>query len=122
MASRDDPYAVIARLGQRLESTLAPEAVLPTIVETVAQALKLPYVGIVVTSDQLSVTSAEWRRDPTLITDDCPLITLPLTYQGETIGELRLAPRAPGETFSSADRRLLHDLAHQAGMPPMPCV
>lgn len=43
---RDDPYAVLSRLGQRLEAVLAPEAVLPTIVETVAQALKLPYVAI----------------------------------------------------------------------------
>ena len=43
---RDDPYAVVSRLGQRLEGTLSPEALLPTIVETVAQALKLPYVAI----------------------------------------------------------------------------
>jgi signal transduction histidine kinase len=37
-------------------------------------------------------------------------------YQNEQIGELRLAPRAPGETFSSADRALLNDLARQAGI------
>src|SRR5260370_1604025 len=43
---RDDPYAVLSRLGKRLEITLAPEAVLPTIVETVAQALKVPYAAI----------------------------------------------------------------------------
>ncbi|HEV2122162.1 MAG TPA: hypothetical protein VGW38_05220, partial [Chloroflexota bacterium] len=36
---RDDPYAVISRLGERLEATLAPEAALSTIVETVADAL-----------------------------------------------------------------------------------
>src|SRR5258708_15880031 len=39
---RDEPYRVISRLGQRLEATLAPDAVLSIIVETVAQALKLP--------------------------------------------------------------------------------
>ena len=39
---RDDPYAALSRLGQRLEATLAPEAMLPTIVETVAQSLRLP--------------------------------------------------------------------------------
>lgn len=110
---RDDPYAVIARLGQRLESTLEAEAVLPTIVETVAQALKLPYVALIVTSHQSAVTSAEWRRDLVLSPDHESLVTIPLTYQGETIGELRLAPRAPGETFSPADQRLLQDLAHQ---------
>ncbi len=43
---RDEPYAVVSRLGRRLEATLAPEAVLPTIVETVKEALKLPYTAI----------------------------------------------------------------------------
>jgi signal transduction histidine kinase len=39
---------------------------------------------------------------------------LPLVYQREEIGRLVLSPRAPGEEFSSADRRLLEDLARQA--------
>ena len=43
---RDDPVTVLSRLGQRLEGTLAPDAVLPSLVETVAQTLKLPYVAI----------------------------------------------------------------------------
>jgi hypothetical protein len=41
-SERDDPYAVLSRLGQRLESTLAPDAVLPAVVRTVREALKLP--------------------------------------------------------------------------------
>src|SRR5262249_31933539 len=56
---RDDPYAVISRLGQRLEATLAPEAVLPAIVETVAQALRLPYVAIGLGRDDELVIAAE---------------------------------------------------------------
>ena len=51
---RDDPYAVLTRLGSRLEGTLVPEKVLPTIVETVAQALKLPYVAIALLPEQES--------------------------------------------------------------------
>jgi two-component system, NarL family, sensor kinase len=47
---RDEPYAVLSRLGRRLETTLAPHAVLPTIVETVQDALKLPYVAIALAS------------------------------------------------------------------------
>jgi hypothetical protein len=43
---RDDPYAVLSRLGQRLEAALAPDAALNTVVQTVAQALKLPYAEI----------------------------------------------------------------------------
>jgi hypothetical protein len=43
---RDDPYAVLSRLGRRLEATLVPEATLEAIVETVAEALKSPYSGV----------------------------------------------------------------------------
>jgi hypothetical protein len=43
---RDDPYAVLSRLGSRLESTLAPDAVLPAVARTLREALKLPYAEI----------------------------------------------------------------------------
>lgn len=56
---RDDPHAVLSRLGQRLEATLAPDAVLPTIVETIAQALKLPHASIwIVEQDTLHLAAA----------------------------------------------------------------
>jgi len=44
------------------------------------------------------------------------LVSLSLTYQGETVGKLLLAPRGPDESFSPADRRLLSVLAQQAGV------
>ena len=106
---RDDPYAVISRLGRRLEATLAPEAVLPTLVETIAQALKLPYAAILLKEDKefrrIAAAYGSPRGEPE---------TLPLTYQREEIGRLVLSPRAPGESFSAADRSLLEDLARQA--------
>jgi signal transduction histidine kinase len=108
---RDTPGKVISRLGQRLETTLAPDAVLPTIVETVAQALKLPYTAITLKQGGEFVIAASYGRGP-----EENLVLLPLVYQNEQIGELRLAPRAPGETFTSADRALLNDLARQAGI------
>ena len=43
---RDDPYAALSRLGQRLEGTLAPDAVLPAIVTTVTETLSVPYAAI----------------------------------------------------------------------------
>ncbi|MGN6672274.1 MAG: sensor histidine kinase [Thermomicrobiales bacterium] len=107
---RDEPYAVISRLGQRLEATLAPDAILPAIVETVAGALKLPYAAIALgspASGAIAATTGAPVPDP---------LHLALTYQGEPVGELLLAPRAPGEAFSAADRRLLADLARQAGV------
>ena len=57
---RDEPYAVLSRLGQRLEATLAPTAVLPTIVETVAQALRSPHVALDVTTEAGFRTVAEY--------------------------------------------------------------
>jgi signal transduction histidine kinase len=109
---RDDPYAVVSRLGERLEATLAPEDVLSTIVQTVREALKLPYAAIALPRDangfEVVATSGEEPSDDPLV--------LPLSYGGESVGEFLLTPRAPGESFSAADRRLLDGLAHHAGV------
>lgn len=107
---RDEPYAVLSRLGQRLESTLAPKAVLPAIVETVAGALKSPHAEVLLLHDGAFETSAS-RGVPT----GEPLV-LPLVYGNETIGKLAVSPRAEGEPFTLADQRLLEDLARQAGV------
>jgi signal transduction histidine kinase len=107
---RDMPYTVISRLGQRLEATLAPEAVLPTIVETVAQALKLPYAAIALKQQSELALEASYGLPKEGLTH------LPLVYQNEQVGELLLAPRTPGESFTPADQRLLDDLLRQAGV------
>ncbi|HEU5097915.1 MAG TPA: histidine kinase [Roseiflexaceae bacterium] len=107
---RDEPYIVLARLGQRLEGTLAPDAVLPTIVETIAQALKLPYAAIALDQDGQCVTTIA------VGTPVAEVLHLPLVYQGASIGQFVLGPRAPGEPLSAADQRLLSDLAHQVAV------
>src|SRR5258708_5028249 len=87
---RDAPYTVISRLGKQLEATVAPESVLPSIVETVAQALKLPYAAITLKyGDEFSLATSNGRAKE-------EVIHLPLVYQTEQVGELLLAPRAPG--------------------------
>ena len=111
---RDEPYTVITQLSQRLEVTLAPEAVLSTFVETVAQALKLPYVAILLKQEETFVLVASAGE---LVGD--PLI-LPLVYQTEAVGQMHLATRTPGEPLTLADRRLLDELARQAGWLHMP--
>src|SRR5215216_3688706 len=105
---RDDPYAVVSRLGRRLEAALAPETVLPTIVGIVREALKLPYAAILLEEGE-GYRSAASYGSPRGESE-----TLPLVYQREEIGQLVLSPRAPGEGFSDADRDLLEDLARQA--------
>ena len=107
---RDDPYGVLSRLGQRLETTLEPHTVLPTVAETVAQALKLPYVAIELKRGDEYETAAEYGRPAG------ELLRLALVYGTETVGRIVLSPRAPGEAFGPADRRLLDDLARQTGI------
>ncbi len=107
---REDPYRVLSQLGQRLEATLAPDAVLSTAVRAVAEALNLPYVAIELEQDGAFEVAAS-TGGPV----DEPF-RLPLVYGGESVGRLVLAPRAGGETLSLMDRRLLNDLAWQVGV------
>jgi signal transduction histidine kinase len=81
-------------------------------VETIAQALKLPYVAVALqmTGDREPQIAAAYGLPAGSLT------RLPLAYQGESAGELLIAPRGPGETFSPAEQRLLEDIAHQGGV------
>jgi signal transduction histidine kinase len=44
------------------------------------------------------------------------LLTRPLTYNAEPVGELILAPRTPTESLAASDLRLLDDLTRQIGV------
>jgi signal transduction histidine kinase len=119
---RNDPYAVLTRLGQRLEATLAPNTVLPTIVETVAQTLKLAYVAITLTTDERRpIPDQASPRGDVFVpvasygSPTAHPLRLPLIYQTETLGYLLIGPR-PGETLTSANHKLLADLSRQIGI------
>lgn len=107
---RDDPTTALTRLSRRLETALEPEAVFPTIVETLAQTLRLPYAAVNLEQDGRTALIAEVGRPGE------GLVRLPLTYQAEPVGELLLAPRSAGESFSPADLRLLTIITQQAGI------
>ncbi|MDX1417201.1 MAG: GAF domain-containing sensor histidine kinase [Candidatus Promineifilaceae bacterium] len=106
---RDEPFEVLSRLGQQLEGSISPELVYPTIVSTVAQTLKLPYAEIATAEDDRFATAESYGKPSR------DLVTYPLTHQGETVGELRVARRSPNEDFAAADDRLLQSIARQAG-------
>ncbi len=107
---RDEPVAVLSRLGERLETAVAPDDLLTSLVETVAQALKLPYVAIALEEKGEFVIKAATGQ-PVSHTQQLPLI-----YRAEPIGQLVVALRSPGEAFNPADRLLLENIAHQAGV------
>jgi signal transduction histidine kinase len=122
---RDDPYAALSRLGRRLEASLAPEAVLPTVVTTVREVLKLPYVAIYLQQDPDGYKIIAESASPSLRSENGRIVVpgmereglcVPLIHQGETLGYIVLGPRAPNEAFGSTDLRLLDDLAPQVGV------
>lgn len=107
----DDPSTVLKSLSQRIDSAIAPDSVLQTIAETIAQTLRLPYAAISLSEEAQAPRFASTPHLP-----PSELTHLPLTYQTERVGELILAPRAPGESFSTADMNLLNIIAGQAGI------
>ena len=107
---RRDPYGVLSRLSRRLEAAIAPEEVLPAVVETVALALKLPYAAVELRDDADAHVEAAYG------TPKGSIERIPLHYRGEIVGDLVLGTRAGEDEFAPADRRLLEDLARQAGV------
>ena len=108
---RDNPYVILTRLAQRLEGSLPAESVLPAVVQTVAETMKLPYAAIMLTQSG----SGEMMRAASFGQPGDRLECFPLVYSNEEMGELRLAPRTGSSGVSPADRRLLGDIARQAG-------
>lgn len=107
---RDDPYHVIAHLGQRLGAALEPSAALATITHTVRESLKLPYVAIALEhggASEIAAASGTPLMEP---------ISFPLVYQGAPVGQLLVTPRPGDKDLAPADRTLLADLAQQASI------
>jgi hypothetical protein len=84
----DDPFAVLARAGQRLEgardATSIAEQVLPEVVASVAAALRLPYVAVTL-ADGATVEDGTRAE---------PLAHTPLAYGGQRVGQ-RCRSRPP---------------------------
>lgn len=106
---RDDPYAILSKLSGQLQTTATPEATLQSVVETVAETLKLPYVAIELADEQGPLGGAATGK---LIGEK---LDLPLRYQNETVGRLVVSPRSPSETFNEREQKLLADIAAQTG-------
>ncbi|MDQ3932426.1 MAG: GAF domain-containing sensor histidine kinase, partial [Actinomycetota bacterium] len=107
---RDDPYAAVSRLGRRLEQSVDPSDVLPQVTETVAEVLHLPYAAIeAVDGDRRRLVASYGRR--VMESEAFRMI-----YQGDEVGALLVTPRSPSDVFTTAERRLLEDLARQIGV------
>jgi two-component system, NarL family, sensor kinase len=108
-SQQEHPYPALERLNQHLEAAPSPQLLLPNIAETIARALKLPYLEI--------ETS---QSGPGLIRYGSPVKgatveRVPMNYLGTRMGEMLVSARSPYESLSPADLSVLHDLAQHVG-------
>ncbi len=108
---RDEPYQVLAQLGSRLVSTQGTEEIIPTIVQTIREALNLPYVAI-----QLNQVPAGAEDRVASGQSNAQAASFKILYQGARIGTLQACARVGEDALNTVDQRLLRDFARQAGI------
>lgn len=107
---RANPYAALQRLDGRLRETLTPGEVVQTVVESVAEALRLPYAAVeFARGDDVQVIASHG------IVGRGSIERRELSYRGEQVGTLAVEV-PPGRTLASADESLLDDLASHVGV------
>ncbi|HEY7223560.1 MAG TPA: sensor histidine kinase [Micromonosporaceae bacterium] len=106
---RSRPYEALSRLGVLLEHAPQPDTVLPGVVESVAVALRLPYAAIDLREGDGWLTAAGYGERVADVDE------FPMVYQDEVIGRLVVGRRGT-QRFRHTERRLLADLARQAGV------
>ena len=104
---RRDPLRAITRLGERVAAT-GDLDLLPGALASVMAAVHAPGAA---------VTAPDGRRIAAVgANPDLAAVSLPLVFGGQRLGDLRVAPRRPGETYTSAETRLLTALALQVAV------
>ncbi len=106
---RDEPVRAIRRLGDRLALRVEPTTMGQTVVDTVADALRLPYVALELGAPPQTRLVAERGARP----DD--VVARPLVFNSRPLGQLVVGTASPVETLTGSDLRLLDDLAQQVG-------
>lgn len=105
---RGDPYRVVRKLGSELAETIQPIEALRATVSTLTTSLKLPYAAITLGPASAPVAFAG--------TPGPVVVSFPLTYQSQPVGDLTVSPRSGSRDFDPSDRLLLEELVTQIGM------
>jgi signal transduction histidine kinase len=104
---RDDPLQTLNRLSRQLEQADATEEILPSLVETIAAALKLPYVAIFLSGENghgweaAAISGQRGKR----------VERIPLIHQDLEIGQLEVGLRSAEENLGESDRMILASIA-----------
>jgi signal transduction histidine kinase len=106
---RDDPFTVVSRLA-RLGPVIQPRQMLTALVETLAQALRLPYAEIELSGLDGRVEDRFMHGSPA----GAP-VTVPLAGMAQCRGRLLLDPGLSREPFGPADAQLLQAISVHLG-------
>ncbi len=104
---RRDPYAVVDRIGRRLELATGPADAVEALVSELRSVLRLPYAGVVPEDARLRPV-----EDGAAAYD---VEVLPLTASGRSVGVLRVGHRSRGEEFTAPERAALTDVGRRLG-------
>ncbi|GAA4700079.1 sensor histidine kinase [Phytohabitans rumicis] len=107
---RDNPYKVMASIGDVHGKTTDPDAVLPVLMRTIATSLRLPYAAVELADHGSPRVSAEYGRRTTQVEE------FDMVAHGERLGRLLVGPRSSGGHFSRRERQLLDDVAQYAAV------
>jgi len=101
---RDEPYEVMNELSKGMEDAIDTESTLINFCESTSNVLKLPYMGIWLDGA---------KENPVAQYGDVnsDLIAIPLKYDSEILGSLKIARRYEGEVFNQSEKVLLNTIA-----------
>lgn len=101
-----DPYTALSNLSKRLEHRL--DEPFAAVANSVAVALRLPYVAVYVGTGERRQLVAEHGRDR-----GWQQVSVPMTTAGHQVGALVVEVRSPEERLGGREQGLLSDLARQ---------
>lgn len=108
---RATPYQVMAGFADRMAGTLSVDDVLPQMAEAASRGVGAQAARVTLFLRDGSERSTAWPPDAS----GEFARTLPISYGGETVGEIAVR-ESPGQPITPGETRLLTDLAAQAGL------
>jgi signal transduction histidine kinase len=91
-----------------MEQTSIPERLLQSVVDLAQDTLRVPGVTLSIPRfPDMAISAGTLAHD---------VVTVPVRYQGEDVGELTVSQRTPADQFSGPDLRLLDEIARQTGI------
>lgn len=107
---RDDPYRILSKLTEQLESSLTQKSLLSSVAEKVADALQIPYAAI----ETYSRTGIEQFAVYGTPVEDA--VSIELEVKGMSVGRLILGVRRLEDALPFGTRHMIEDLVRQVSI------